>query len=183
MESRLGRIQRYLDRPWYPLLLAALAAIDLIILVIPVDGLTVAAVLATPRRWLRYALAATVGNLLGCGILAEAIYRNADWLHERIGDWMRSGAWQLVEQFVQTNGGWAVALGAASPVPLQLWIVIPALAKMPALELFFALLAGRLARSLALCWVASHAPRLLSRSRGIRGEIEKVAGRRGRRQR
>jgi membrane protein YqaA with SNARE-associated domain len=172
--SRLTRIQRYLDRPWYPLLLAGLAALDLIVVVIPIDGLTVAAVLAAPRRWLQYAIAAATGNILGCGVLAQAVYQNAGWIHDRLASWMDSSAWASVEHFIQSNGSWSIALGALSPIPLQLWVIVPALAKMPAQELFFALLAGRFVRSVALCWVASHTPRLLSRSRGIMRELQEA---------
>ncbi len=172
LSTHFARIQRYLDRPWYPLLLAALAAVDQIIFVIPTDGLTVAAILATPRRWVQYAIAATIGNLIGCGILAEGVYQNADWLHERLGTLMESGWWSTVEHFVQSNGSWSIALGAISPLPLQFWVIVPALAGMPATELFPALLIGRFVRFVALCWIASHAPKLLSRSKGMVEELK-----------
>jgi membrane protein YqaA with SNARE-associated domain len=174
LSTHFARVQRYLDRPWYPLLLGALAAADQILVVIPTDGLTVAAILATPRRWMQYAIAATTGNLLGCGILAEGIYRNSDWLHERLGPWMESSWWSTVENFIQSNGSWSIALGALSPIPLQFWVIVPALARMPAAELFLALLIGRLVRFVALCWIASHAPKLLSRSKGIVEELKEA---------
>jgi membrane protein YqaA with SNARE-associated domain len=172
--TRLARLQRFLDRPWYPVVLAGLAALDLIVVVIPVDGLTVAAILAAPRRWMQYAFAAAAGNLLGCGILAQGVYQNAGWIHDRLGSWMYSAAWASVEQFIHAHGSWSIALGALSPIPLQLWVIVPALAKMPAHELFIALLVGRVLRSIALCWVASHTPRLLSRSRGIMKELKEA---------
>ncbi len=174
MKSRLARLQRYLDRPWYPLLIGLVAAIDAIVVVIPVDGLTIAAILSRPQRWVRLALASAAGNLIGAGIIAEGVYRNADWIHQRFGPTLGTPVWQEVEQFIQSHGSWAVILGAITPIPLPFWVLVPALAGMPAVTLFVALLISRVARALAVCWAASHAPRLLRRSRGLMKEVEEV---------
>ncbi|NDD92152.1 hypothetical protein EBZ37_08715 [bacterium] len=174
MKSRFALIQRYLDRPWYPLALGAMAAADLIVIIIPIDGLTVAAVAAASRRWHQFAVAVSVGNTLGCAVLAQGVYSNAAWISERFSFLMHSHAWAQVEHFIQSYGVWAVTLGALSPIPLQVWVIVPALAKMPVFELLSALLIGRVIRSLILCWIASHVPRLLLRSQHIQKEIKET---------
>jgi membrane protein YqaA with SNARE-associated domain len=174
MGSFIQKIQRYLDRPWYPILLAGLAASDVILLFIPIDGLTVAAVLAVPKRWIQFALASSIGNILGCGILAEGVYQNSDWILTRFGPWMNSSAWHQVERFIHWSGSWSILIGAASPIPLQIWVLVPALAGMPPFKLFASLLIGRLLRSFLLCWIASHTPKLLSRSTAITKELKSL---------
>ncbi|MBU6375515.1 MAG: hypothetical protein KGQ59_05925 [Bdellovibrionales bacterium] len=174
MKSRFTFIQRYLDRPWYPIALGAVAAADLIVIIIPIDGLTVAAVAAAPKRWPQFALGVSLGNTLGCALLAQGVYSNAAWISERFSFLMHSQAWEQVELFIQSYGVWAVTLGAASPIPLQIWVIVPALAKMSAIELITALLIGRVLRSLILCWIASHVPKLLLRSRSIQKEIHET---------
>ena len=172
MKQRFYQLQSYLNRPWYPLLLGILSAADLIVVFIPIDGLAIAATLTNPRHWIRYALATAFGNLVGSGILAAAILQNAEWLHQSVGAWMHSDTWKMVESFIQIHGSWSVALGALSPIPLQLWVIIPVLAKMSLTALFLSLLTGRLIRSVTLCWIASHAPKLLWKSSRIKKEFE-----------
>lgn len=145
-----------------------------LLLFIPIDGLTVAAVFSAPKRWFQFAIASALGNILGCGILAEAVYQNSGWILDRFRPWMESPTWHRVEHFVHWSGGWSLLLGAASPIPLQIWVIVPALAGMSALPLFVFLTLGRLLRSLTICWIATHTPKLLSWSRRLQKELHKA---------
>ena len=174
MNKPIKRLQQFLDRPWYPIILGTMAAADVLVIFIPIDGLTVGAVLATPKRWLRYAFGVALGNTAGCLILAGGIHSNAPWITERFSSWMHTAAWQSVSRFFEWSGGWSIILGAISPIPLQVWVIVPVLAGMSLLPLAAALLVGRILRSLALCWAASHAPRLLRRSRKVMHELEET---------
>ncbi len=160
--TRIGPwVRRLAARRWFLLALAVLTAADLFLVVFPVEGITLAAVLANRRRWIRPAIAMATGSTLGCWALAEATYRHAAWVLERMGSLATSAGWQWMQAQIADHGTIAgpliVIAGAYAPVPVQVVTVVPALAGMRPELLLPAIAAGRFGRSLLLCWAASRA--------------------------
>jgi membrane protein YqaA with SNARE-associated domain len=153
--------RRLAERRWFLLALAVLTAADLFVVVFPVEGLTLAAVLANRKRWLRPAVAMAAGSTLGCWFLAEATYRHTAWVLDRMGSLATSAGWQWMQSQITDHGTvlspLIVIAGAYAPLPVQVVTVVPALAGMRPELLFPALAVGRFGRSLLLCWAASRA--------------------------
>ncbi len=171
---RLGpRVRRLATRRWFLLALAVLTAADLFLVIFPVEGLALAAVLANRRRWLRPALALASGSTLGCWALAEATYRHSAWVLERMGSLATSEGWLWLQAQLAAHGSATsllgpliVVAGAYAPIPVQVVTLVPALAGMPAELLIPALAVGRFGRALLLCWAASRATGGLWRTMG-----------------
>lgn len=170
---------RAADSRWLPLALLVLSAADVFVVVFPIEGLAVAAILRKPRQWLRYCLALAIGTTLGCWVLAGLAYRHSGWVLGHLGSLVDSPAWSWIQHQLQTRtGDWAggllVLMGTFSPVPIQVLVLGPALAGLSPAVLYVALGTGRLTRALLLGWAASRAPGLLSRFGKAREELKSL---------
>ena len=169
---------RLWEKPWFLMALFVLSAADLFVIVIPVEGLTLATVLARPQHWLRPALVMALGSTLGCIALAELTYWNAPWVLARLGALQDSSSWTWIQSHISTLGAGVVILGAYTPIPLQVLTVAPVLAGLKPETLYPALAIGRLGRALLLCWAASHArssfSRVLSQFKKARRELKEL---------
>jgi len=164
---------------WLPLALFVLSAADVFAIVFPIEGLTVAAVLRRPRQWIQYGLALSLGTTLGCWSLGELTFRHSGWVLDRFAALSHSGGWVWMQTHLQTlatglGGAGLVLAGSFTPIPLQVLVIVPALAGMPPVQLYVALALGRLLRGMLLCWGASRAPGLLSRFKGAKRELAEL---------
>jgi membrane protein YqaA with SNARE-associated domain len=160
------RLEKFVDRAWYPFLVALLAAIDLFVAVIPTDGILVTSSLLRPKRWVAMFVSGALGSAVGAAVLSILV--NA--YGEPFVEWISAGAlqsetWVRVADLLNQYGAPALALMAFGPLPQQPAVVLCALAHMPILVIVFAVLAGRGVKYAFFCWAASHAPRLLERFR------------------
>ncbi|MEO5666566.1 MAG: hypothetical protein ABIR96_00765, partial [Bdellovibrionota bacterium] len=165
--ARIRRLERYADRPWYPFVLAGLTFIDFFIVIIPSDGIVFAAAAARPKKWAVVAFSMTLGSLMG-GLVLAALGKHfgepfIDWLAPGL---LNSKSWHTSELWFEKWGFWAVFTVAASPLAQQPSILLAALADMSLFWIGLALGTGRSVKFFGYAWVASHAPRLLSKIPG-----------------
>lgn len=173
--DKISGIQRYIDRPWYPYLVALLVFLDMFLLVIPSDGLLVSAVLLRPRRWVRTFVIVSTGSALGALFLAYLLQWNPEYIMNELFPYLfQNEGWKGMDQFVDDYGAWALGVVALSPFPQIPAVVVAALAGMPLLSIFLACWLGRMAKYALFAWLASHAPRYLMRFKGVRKEIEEL---------
>jgi membrane protein YqaA with SNARE-associated domain len=169
-------LERFTDRVWYRPVMALLAGLDMVIIVVPVDGILVTTCMLQPKKWVRTFLWFAAGSALGAVFAAELIHYFGDAAIERIaGDNIGSETWRKLTVFIENHGPWALALVAVGPIPLQIGVVIAAAAKMPMMPYFAAILIGRLIKYGFLSWVATHAPGFLGKLWGIKGELKDIA--------
>jgi membrane protein YqaA with SNARE-associated domain len=131
--------------------------------VIPIEGLALAAVLAHRRRWLKVALFMGAGSTLGCIALGQLAYLNAPWVLSLLGSLPQSSGWAWIQAHLDSWGAGAVFAATFTPIPLQALVTAPALAGMQPKVLFAVIAVGRLGRALALCWAAAQAGRPVAR--------------------
>jgi membrane protein YqaA with SNARE-associated domain len=175
-------LKTLVKKPGFLVVLFALSAADLFLVVFPIEGLALASVLTHRRTWLRTALSMAAGSTLGCIVLAQLTYSNADWVLSSLegikGGLTQSSSWQWVQSHVELWGAPTVIVGAFTPIPLQVLAIAPALAGLTPWVLFLALAIGRLSRSLLLCWVGSHASgsvlRALAHYQQAKEELKKL---------
>jgi len=170
------RIQKFVDRPWYVVLVAFLAAADLFVAFIPTEALLISAVLAKPKRWLSTSLIVTSGSAIGALVLGALLQWDSEIIRQ---DWLpilfQTTQWQDTAQFVQENGSEALAIIALSPVPQQPGVIIAGLADMPLFQIFIAVWIGRVIKYAAFAWLAASAPKMLYRVWGLKKQLKELS--------
>ena len=162
--SFLARLFRFMDRPWYLALVAALAFFDLFCGVIPIEVFLVSAVVVKPRRWGWAFLLTTSGSALGALFLGALVQWDSSWIMNHLfSSLSRSQSWVQMTEFVSRYGALALGSIAVSPFPQQPAVAIAALSKMPLPVLFVSVWAGRAIKYGFFAWAGSHAPGLVSR--------------------
>jgi membrane protein YqaA with SNARE-associated domain len=151
------KLQHFVDRCWYLPVLGLLAGLDLFVLVVPTDALLVSTVIVRPRRWPLVSLVLALGSAIGAWLMAR---------------FFSGGA--VPSRWIDVYGPWAIGLNALGPLPQQPLVAAAALAGISGAAIFISTFFGRLLKYLILGYLASHAPRLLSRIPGLRFEMEQM---------
>lgn len=156
-------LRRFIDRPFYSLLLLLLAAVDIFVGFIPTDGLLLSSSAMRPKRWINLALATTIGNVIGAAILAGILIHDADWITQQWPSFFESDAWLKADKFLEAYGLWALWLVAATPLPVLPVIVGLSMAELSFQTLVLVFASSRLVKFGTLSWIASHSPKLLKK--------------------
>lgn len=168
-------LQRYTDRFWYPPLIGFLAALDNIIIVIPNDGILISSSMLIPKRWFVLALSVAIGSTLGAiGLAALVEYQGLPWILEIYPGINETKSWIWNVQFFEKYGLLLVFAVAVTPFIQQPAIILASLADTPFLELAVVVFSGRFIKFMIMAYIGSHAPRLLSKMWGLRGELQEV---------
>lgn len=168
-------LQSFADRYWYPPFIGILAALDNFVIIIPNDGILISSCMLTPRRWFYLATCISVGSTIGAlGLAALVEYQGLPWLLEMFPNADQTSTWQMTDSFFQKYGLIVVFIVAASPLMQQPAVVLASLAGTPLPILVSVIFVGRYIKFLIMAYVAAHAPRLLQRMWGIKGELDEV---------
>lgn len=168
-------LQRFAERIWYPPFIGLLAGLDNFILIIPNDGILISSCILTPKRWLALAINVSIGSTLGAMALAVLVeYHGLPWLLEVYPGIDQSSTWLWAEGLFAHYGLLFVFLVAASPLMQQPSVLLAALAKTNLLTLAAIIFAGRTIKFLIMAYIGSHAPYLLNRLWGLKGEMRDV---------
>lgn len=163
-------IQHYSDRSFYPELVGSLAAIDYWVLFIPTDPLVISGVMFSPKRWLRYALIIPVFSTIGAMTFTMFVgEQGLPYLQSHWPGIDQTSYWLWIDSFFANYGLLVVFLVAATPMSQHPPLMVAALAQTPYMHIALACFAGRLLKYIFLCWIASHAPGVISRLWGFKG--------------
>jgi len=166
-------LQRFVDRIWYAPVIGILAGLDNFVVVVPTDGILISSSMLNPRRWLLFAAAVAIGSTMGAVILAAFVeLHGLPWILEMFPGVDQSRMWALTDQFFSEYGLLVVFLVAATPLMQQPTVILAALANTPLMELTAVIFAGRAIKFLIMAYLGSHAPRVLGRLWGLKGELE-----------
>ena len=168
-------MERFTDRFWYAPLIALLAALDNFIVIVPTDGILISSIMLTPKRWLLFSLSIAFGSTLGAwGLSALVELKGLPWILEVYSGLDETKTWIWTKEFFESYGLYLVFFVAVTPLMQQPAVILASLANTPLLQLILVVLAGRTVKYLIMGWVASHAPRLLKKMWGVKGELEEV---------
>lgn len=157
-------VLRFVNRPWYPAMIAFLAALDFFIVVVPTDLFLISAVFGRPRRWLPISLTIALGSTLGAVILAYVLDYDQELIHRAFPSVFASSQWAYAERLIEEYGIYAIFFAAVGPLPIQPFVLVGALSAHLSLEgLAISVAAGRVIKFSLFGWIASHAPRLLEK--------------------
>lgn len=173
--SYIRGLQRFAGRWWYPPLIGLFAIIDNFVFIIPSDGILISSVLLTPKRWLLLALTTTIGSAIGALILASLVeVHGLPLILDFYPSLLETTSWTLTSRFFEEYGLYLVFLVSMTPLMQQPVIILAALAFTPLHELAPVLFFGRGVKFVVLAYIGSHAPRLLKKLWGVKGELKDV---------
>lgn len=165
-------LQRYTDRFWYPPLIGFLAALDNLVIVIPNDGILISSSMLTPRRWFILALSVAVGSTVGALVLAALVeFQGLPWILDLYPGISETRTWALSMGFFDRYGLFLVFAVAITPFMQQPAVILASLAKTPLIELAAVIFVGRFIKFLIMAYLGSHAPGLLAKMWGLKGEL------------
>jgi membrane protein YqaA with SNARE-associated domain len=168
-------LQAFADRFWYPQLVGLLAALDNFIVVIPNDGILISSSMLTPKRWFTLAFWIAVGSTVGAvGLATLTNIHGLPWIIELFPGADQSATWSMTESFFHKYGLIVLFVVAVSPLVQQPAIILASLADTPIFLIASAIFSGRFIKFLLMAYIGSHAPRLIGRMWGIKGELEDV---------
>ncbi len=168
-------LQAFVDRVWYPPLVGLLAALDNFVIVIPNDGILISSSMLTPKRWFTLALCIAVGSTIGAlGLAALIEFQGLPWILEFFPGADQTSTWTMTEEFFEKYGLIVVFIVAATPLMQQPAVILAGLADTPLLVLGSVIFSGRFIKFLIMAYIGSHAPRLLNRMWGLKGELDDV---------
>lgn len=173
--SLIHRLREYSNSIWYPYLIGLLVALDNFLLIVPTDAMTVSAVMLEPKKWIRYALIVAISSSIGAICLAFIVDIYGQTFIETVFPGLeQTRMWILTDKFMADYGLLVVFVIAVTPLTQPPAVILAALSHMPLGYIFLAILVGRSIKYLLIAWISSHAPRLLGKMWGMRGELKDV---------
>jgi membrane protein YqaA with SNARE-associated domain len=168
-------LQRYADRFWYPPFIGFLAALDNLVVIIPNDGILISSSMLMPKRWFILALSVAIGSTVGAITLAALVeLQGLPWILELYPGVSETKTWILSMQFFEQYGMLLVFAVAITPFMQQPAVILASLANTPLLELAAVIFVGRFIKFLVMAYLGSHAPRMLGKLWGLKGELKDV---------
>ncbi|MGZ3712065.1 MAG: YqaA family protein [Bdellovibrionota bacterium] len=161
-QKLIGYVRSFMSSPRYPFLVALVGFLDMFLLIVPNDLLLVSGVLANPKRWRSSAFIVTLGSTFGVWALALFLLAGySTFLGTPLQE--HSPIWIETQRNFRIYGDWAILLGAAAPVPVQIFVIAAVWAKIPVGKIVLLVFAGRLIKYFTLAFMASRFPHLLNR--------------------
>lgn len=173
IQKHVRRLEQFADRPWYPLLIGLLAALDNFVIIIPNDGILIASSMLVPKRWFLFAFFVSIGSTLGAISLCTLVEaQGLPWILEYYPSLIETEAWNWTERFFEEYGLLLVFGISASPLTQQPVIILAGLANTPPFILAAVLFSGRILKFTLMAYLGSHSPRMLKKFWGIKDELK-----------
>jgi membrane protein YqaA with SNARE-associated domain len=173
----LAKLGNHASKPWYPLALAALAASDQFVMVLPLDGIIVTSMVSAPKRWLRLSVWSAIGCTVGAVLLFFLVRAHGMSVIEFFLPGLpEKPAWAQASRWMDQYGLWAIFIVSIFPLAQPPVVALSALAGTPILVFTSVLALGKILKYLFFGWMASKSPHLLMKSKSIRKEVYEVTG-------
>lgn len=153
------RIQQLSAHPYYSVLVAILAGLDLFLWFVPNDLLFISAVTANSKQWLRTTIIVTIGSFIGGAALFFVAGLWPNWIHLHFPELAESTVWQDTKTIFLQYGYLAMFFGSVGPIPMQPFLVVAAFANASPVPILFGLGLGRLLKFLALGYLTQQSKR------------------------
>lgn len=166
-------LQGFVNRIWFPPLLLLLAALDTLLIVIPTDGILISSSMLMKKRWISFGLFVAVGSAIGALTLISLVnHLGLDKILQFYPGVEQTKIWKMTFDFFHEYGLIVVFLIGVTPFTQQPALIIAALSDIPIAPLAAAILISRVIKFSVMAYIATHAPRLLSKLWGIQGELK-----------
>ena len=141
--ERVMRWSRHRHAEWY---LGAMSFAESSFFPIPVDVMLAPMCMATPDRWWRFALNASLLSVIG-GVAGYGIgYLAFEWIEPWLRDSHYWGAYETARLWFDKYGFWTVFVAGFSPIPYKVFTIAAGVAALNFPAFFLASVIGRGAR-------------------------------------
>lgn len=148
----------------YPFVVGGVAFGLTVSMAIPFASILIGAVLLRRDRWIAIVLLSSLGSALG-GMLLYLVFHHLGWnqIAKFYPDLTRSEAWSNATRWVSAYGTWTLFVLSASPFPQTPVLVFTAVSRLPVVDVFLALLFGKLLKYAVYGWIAARFPSWVQR--------------------
>lgn len=173
IRTKVQLLQGYTDRIWYAPLIGFLAALDNLAIIIPTDGILISSSMLIPKRWFIFALSVALGSTLGALVLAALVeIQGLPWILELYPGVTDTNTWTVSMKFFEKYGLFLVFAVAVTPFMQQPAVILASLANTPLFDLALVIFIGRFIKFLIMAYLGSHAPGVLKKLWGLKGELQ-----------
>lgn len=175
LKKSANRVRRYANRFWFPPLLLVLAILDVLLIIIPIDGILISSSMLIKRRWMPFALSVAIGSTIGALLLVNLV--DSYGLHKMLEFYPgfdQGYMWKWTLNFFNQFGLLIVFLMGITPLSQQPILAIAALSDISFFPLALAILISRIIKFCIIAYIATHAPRLLKKIWGVQNELKDV---------
>jgi membrane protein YqaA with SNARE-associated domain len=152
------KLQRAVSARAYPFVVG-LVGLILTVSMVPFASILIGAILLDRGRWREIVFLSSLGSATG-GVVLYLTFHHLGWnqITAAYPDLMQSKAWADATRWVSAYGTWALFGIAATPLPQTPALVFTAVLRLPVLEVFAALLFGKLLKYSAYGFLAARFP-------------------------
>ncbi len=173
IKRSIMKLRRFSNSFWFPPLLMVFAVLDVLVVIIPTEGILISSSMLKKGRWPTFALSVAIGSAIGSLLLINLIdHYGLQKILEFYPGIDQSNVWKLTLNFFNKYGLLVVFLVGITPLSQQPILAIAALSNISFLPLTLAILASRLIKFGIMAYIASHSPRLLNKFWGVKSEIK-----------
>jgi membrane protein YqaA with SNARE-associated domain len=167
------KLQSFIDRFWYPPLISLLAALDNFFFFIPTDGFLVSSTLMFPKRWFYYATIVTIGSIIGASTLIYFIdLKGLPWVLQMFPGVDQTTMWSITMEFFEKYGLLVVFIISMTPLLQQPAVILATVSDTAIWKLLIVVFFGRYIKYLVIAYIASYAPKLLTKMWGMKKELK-----------
>ncbi len=173
IKDAIAKLRGFANRIWFPPLLLLLAALDALLIVIPTDGILISSSMLMKKRWISFGLFVAVGSAIGSLTLISLVnHIGIDQILQLYPGVDQTQVWKVTLNFFSEYGLLVVFLVGVTPFTQQPALIMAALSDIPYAPLAAVILFSRVIKFCLMAYIATHAPRLLSKLWGIQGELK-----------
>lgn len=163
------------DNPFFPLVMAILAAIDHFIIVIPSDGILITSVFIRKKKWVRNAFFISLGSTLGAILIVLIVHHfGQERIIMHFPNITHSTFWPYSQNLLINYGLWGLFLVMLTPFMQQPALILIGLTEHSFLIVLAVVLAGKGMKYFLMAWVASKFPEVIRKSKLLGHEVNEV---------
>jgi membrane protein YqaA with SNARE-associated domain len=149
----------------YPFVVGVIACLLTVSMTVPFVSILIGAVLVNRERWVAIVIVSSFGSAFG-GVFLYLGIHHLGWaevlaLYPQLA---QSETWSTMTRWISDYGVWALLLVAASPLPQTPALAITAVSRVPVIEIFAAMLCGKLLKYTFYGYLAANVPNWLRRT-------------------
>ena len=166
-------LRGFANRLWFLPLLSLLAALDALLIIIPTDGILISSSMLMKKRWMSFGFFVAVGSAIGSLTLISLVnHLGIEQILQLYPGVDQTQIWKWTLNFFNEYGLLVVFLVGVTPFTQQPALIMAALSDIPYAPLAAVIFFSRVIKFCLMAWIATHAPRLLSKLWGIQGELK-----------
>ncbi|MFA6236287.1 MAG: VTT domain-containing protein [Bacteriovorax sp.] len=173
IKRNVKKLHRFVGRIWFPPMLILLSMLDVLVIVIPADGILVSSSMLKKKRWPFFALSVAIGSTLGALLLFFLVdYYGLGKILEFYPGINQSHAWNWTLKFFNQYGLLVVFLVGLTPFSQQPVLLMAALSELAFVPLVTAIFFSRIIKFSVMAYIATRAPRMLKKIWGVKNELK-----------